>query len=185
VTEGEATLRSPALFIGARRGAADPVLERRGGGGGFFVELLADVEPGEGEPAEAPVCGLSTAFVDPRSDEPIALEHSLSTPLGAGQNPDPAQPFFSDPTRAKPFMMLNMYLALRTALELYEAGDCGAALGVEEMMLQSYLYWSRVYDDNDIDADFELLEDLSTAIDRGCQEPIVHPVHVPYSCFIF
>jgi hypothetical protein len=80
-------------------------------------------------------------------------------------------------------MMLNMYLALRAAVSLYEAYSCGAAAGIEPMMRQSYDLWQQRYHDADIDADFKLLGELTAVIRSGCAAPLVRPVEVELSCF--
>jgi Ca-activated chloride channel family protein len=185
VSETTAVLSTPTLYLGAREGASDLSSGRRGGGGGWFVELRADVLPGEGpaEPADAFV--LRANYDDAQAGGPIARSSKLVTPLGVGQNPDPTAPFFSDADRAKAFMMLNMYLALKAAVSLYEAGECSRALGVEQMMTQSYEYWAAVYADADIDADWLLLRRLTHVIDMNCDLEPVKPVEIDAGCFMF
>jgi Ca-activated chloride channel homolog len=182
-THAEAVIEVPNAYIGARSGARDVDSGRRGGGGGFFVELLADMPPGRAPVEEAAAFSLATDYFDQVSGLSRSGRFTLATPLGIGNNPEPSTPFFSDPARAKPFMMLNMYLALGTALSLYEANACGAALGIEDMMRQSYQLWRQRYEDPDIDADFNLLQDLASAIRPACSAPVVRPVEVPITCF--
>jgi Ca-activated chloride channel family protein len=186
VDDQQAVLQSPALFVGTRHGSSPSMSGRRGGGGGWFVELVADVKPSEQPMPKAPVFSLSTSFFDPRLDQTSQFDQMLITPVGVGQNPTTGRAYFSDEARAKPFMMLNMYLALRTTLELYESGNCAAAQGVQDMMKRSYDLWAETYADSDIDADFALLRQLTSAIARHCAEPPVAPkaVEVRYACFL-
>lgn len=186
VTETRARLSTPTLFIGARSGSMDVATGRRGGGGGLFVELLAD-EPPEDERERVPADAFTyrVRYTDATNDALVEQSATLATPLGVGQNPPATGPFFSDPERAKPFMMLNMFLALRAQVSLYEAGDCARALGIENMMAQSYSYWQRVYSDPDIDADFSLLVDLSDVMVASCTRVAPAPPFDFGSCFMF
>ena len=106
----------------------------------------------------------------------------LQTPLGVGQNPPPEQPYFSDSERGKPFMMLNMYLALSTTTMLANENACGAARAIEPMMRDAWEIFSQLFPDPDIDADFELLTKLTSNIQATCYEPIPIIVDVPMSC---
>jgi hypothetical protein len=155
---------------------------RRGGGGGFFVQLLADRQPGDGDPIEADAFTLSVEFDDAVSGELVQAETTVTTPLGVGQNPPPQAPFFSDPQRGKPFMMLNMYLALGTTTMLANVNQCGAALAIEPMMTMAWEIFTDLFPDPDIDADFELLKALSANVAAGCEEPVARSVNVPMSC---
>jgi Ca-activated chloride channel family protein len=185
VTPSAALVETPTLFLGAREGSSDVSSGRRGGGGGWFVELVAEVPPGGNAAEPAAAFALGARYEDAQTAEPVETATTLVTPLGVGRNPDPTAPFFSDADRAKAFMMLNMYLAMHTAISLYESGKCGAAVGVKEMMAQSYEYWKAVYADPDIDEDWLLLQRLSEAIDQRCDVMTVRPVDVPYGCFMF
>lgn len=168
VSGNSARLMTPTVFIGARKGSTDVGSGRRGGGGGFFVEFLADAEPGARSPAPADVFTLTTRYEDARTGERVEQSSTLSTPLGVGQSPAPEEPFFSDPEHAKPFMMLNLYLALRAQVTLFQAGDCAGALAIEPMMAPVYDAWKSSFDDPDIDADFTLSTRLSHTISRLC-----------------
>jgi Ca-activated chloride channel family protein len=186
ISETNARLTTPTLFIGAREGATDVSSGRRGGGGGFFVELLADVEPDDRERVSAEAFTLTARYEDARTGDRVEWSSTISTPLGVGQNPPGDQPFFSDPARAKPFMMLNMYLALRAQVTLFQAGDCSSALGIENMISQSYSYWNQVYGDRDIDGDHSLMVQLSNVMVARCRRASpVPPYDFGGSCFMF
>jgi len=167
-----ATLRSPMLVLGQREGSSDVEHGRRGGGGGIFVELIAD--PSLGIAAGAPAFLVDATFVDPSTGVLRTLQREVVNALAPGQNPDDMWPSFSDPERGKPFMMLNMYLALRGVLDFYDAGDCSRAIGVVDMMQLSVDGWQGRFDDPDIDADNHLLLDVRANVASQCEssEPV-------------
>jgi Ca-activated chloride channel family protein len=176
-------IETPTLFLGSRSGSQDTAMGRRGGGGGLFVQLIAD-EASVGVGA-ADAFSMTLSYDDVLQGEAKEFSETWATPMGIGVNPPPDAPFFSDVPRAKPFMMLNMYLALYAMIELYEAGDCGGAQGIRDMMFQSYTYWSEIYADPDIDADYELLTDLSQNIRTFCNAPVSPRPAAHISCFMF
>jgi Ca-activated chloride channel family protein len=66
-------------------------------------------------------------------------------------------------------MMLNMYLALRGALDFYQAGDCRRSLGVIEMMKPPIGAWLGKYPDTDIQDDNNLMLMLRQNIEDACR----------------
>jgi Ca-activated chloride channel family protein len=181
ISDARATIESPVLYAGAREDSFDVGAGRRGGGGGFFVQLLSDTE---GDAKPAPAFALTVRYDAAETGEPHEFEFTVSTPLGVGRRPPPTEAFFSDSARAKPFMVLNMYLALRAALRLYEGQGCGGALGIRDMMEQSYQYWSRTYSDPDIDGDFDLLQQLTYNIAERCDQSRYQVPNVELGCFL-
>lgn len=176
-----AIIEAPALFVGARADAIDVETGRRGGGGGFFVELFADpespIEPGH------QALSVVASYTD-ASGAPQTVETGSWNVLAPGQNPADMWPSFSNNQITKPFMMVNMYLGLRFQTELYGAGDCARARGVLPMMEVSVEGWQRLYEDPDIRADWELMQRVGENIDRGCAESeIIEPAsYVHASC---
>jgi Ca-activated chloride channel family protein len=166
VKEGMAFLDSPALFVGHRTGSSDTGSGRRGGGGGLFVELIAE----DGALAlgpELPAFSYEASWIANDGTLRNASSEVVNT-LAPGQNPSEMWPEFVG--GEKPFMMLNMYLALRTAVDFYAAGDCPRSRGVEEMMAPSVeVYQGRIYDE-DIRTDWILLQDLTDNVTRSCGE---------------
>ena len=81
-------------------------------------------------------------------------------------------------------MMLNMFLALRTAVDFYHSGDCSRALGVIEMMQPSIEAWQAEFRDPDIEADWALLSSLERNLGAACsaKRPIP-PRDFSGSCF--
>jgi Ca-activated chloride channel family protein len=161
-----ATLDLPALFIGQRQGSHDVGGGRRGGGGGIFVELRAEAGAaaiGAGAPAFRVTATWKTS-----TGEEATMSREVINELPPGANPQAIWPSFSDPDRGKPFMMLNMYLALKTAVEVYAQGDCARGLGVVDMMQPSVSGWQGKYDDPDIDADNQVLIKLRQNIVGAC-----------------
>lgn len=177
-----AVLESPVSFVGARSSASDTETGRRGGGGGWFVQLLTE-GPATGIPySPADAFTLHVEYDDAVSAERVTQIHRLETPLGVGQNPPREQPYFSDAERGKPFMMLNMYLALATTTMLANENRCGAARAIEPMMKEAWQIFSELFPDSDIDADFALLSRLTQNIRQNCREPVPVIVEVPFSC---
>lgn len=162
-----ATLDLPALFIGQREGAQDVGGGRRGGGAGIFIELRADPDStvGVDQPAYEMRAEWKTS-----SGEDASQTTTVVNALPPGDNPEAAGPSFSHPEHAKPFMMLNMYLALKTAVELYAEGDCARAMGVFEMVQPSVGAWLAKFEDQDIESDNEVLFKLGQNITGECQK---------------
>ena len=177
-----AVLESPVAYIGARDSSDDLETGRRGGGGGWFVELTSDRDPTGHDYEDADAFTLVVEYEDMVSGAPVREAATVVTPLGVGQNPPPEQPFFSDPERGKPFMMLNMYMALSTATMLANENQCGSALAIEPMMTQAWEIFTALFPDADIDADFALLQALSANIELQCQEPMTRYIELPASC---
>jgi Ca-activated chloride channel family protein len=173
VAGGDATLQMPALFIGQREGSHDVGGGRRGGGGGLFVELRAD-------PATAPSIGPNAAAFEMSASwigsdgTPDSSSREIVNPLPPGENPPGMWPQFSDPERGKPFMMLNMYMAFRTSVDLYSSGDCARAIGVVDMMGPSVEGWQAKYADVDIEDDYQLMLLLRQNLVNHCgaEQPI-------------
>lgn len=167
VTEdGSAVLRTPALLLGARKSADDVADGRRGGGGGLFVELLT-----EGEPAgrrEESAFRLETSYFDVDLGVHVTREQDVFNALAPGERPADNWPSFSEPDYAKAFMMLNMFLALKATLTLFEDGDCEAATGVALMMEPGIALWQERFDDPDIAADAALLSLLAWNVREQC-----------------
>jgi Ca-activated chloride channel family protein len=178
-----AHLESPVLMVGNRTGSEDIEEGRRGGGGGLFVELIADASlRGEIGPG-APAYTARATWTDASSGLPVSQETVVLNGLAPSENPSGMFPFFSDPVRGKAFMMLNMYLSLRTASELFHEGSCGESLGVVPALEQTYQAWQVEYDnDPDIEADWMLLSALSANVQTRCTAAPIVP-NVPMGCF--
>jgi Ca-activated chloride channel family protein len=179
-------LSNPALFLGHREGAMDTTGGRRGGGGGLFVELIADLDSGLG--ADLPAYSLRAEW-NTTDGRHVVAEEDVINVLPPGQNPDGMWPSFSHPGHGKPFMMLNMYLALRATVEIYDGGDCARSLGVTDMMQRSIEGWQAEYADPDIDADTTLLLDLRDNVRSKCDTETrtvtpIEPVAEPLGCFL-
>jgi len=183
VEEGAAVLRSPALFLGTRSSAMDTTEGRRGGGGGLFVELVADpsmaAEIGAGQPAFR----LETSYRDVDAAADVSFEAEVTNDLSPGERPSENWPHFSTPEYGKAFMMLNMYLALRAMVDLYEAGDCGAALGISYMMEPGADEWQNRFDDPDIGVDRDTMLRLRENIFNECRAIPVPPSNYEAGCF--
>ena len=179
-----AVIDTPALYVGAREGVDLVDTGRRGGGGGFFVELIADDDSDRPAGHRAFEVALTYRETDGHLVETASGGWNVLSP---GKIPDGMWPAFSDAGITKPFMMLNMYLGLLTQLDLYDVGDCERARGVLPMMKQSVDGWQEVFDDPDIDADFELMRRVDQAIDGACGEvrEVIQPMSYSHaSCMM-
>jgi Ca-activated chloride channel family protein len=181
--QAAAHLTSPVLMVGNRTGAADVDEGRRGGGGGLFVELIADAELGATIGPGVPAFTARATWTDAQSGLPISQEIVVDNGLAPAENPGGMFPHFSDPLHGKAFMMLNMYLSLRTTTELFHGGDCAQALGVVPAMEPTYEGWQAEYADPDIDADWALLTRLDGNIRMQCAGVEPQAPQAPMSCF--
>lgn len=178
-----AHLTSPVLMIGNRTGAADVEEGRRGGGGGLFVELIADPSLRAAIGPNAPAFTAHARWIDAASGALVRQEIVVENGLAPSENPTGMFPHFSDPARGKAFMMLNMYLSLRTATELFHGGACGQSLGIVPAMQATYEGWQDEYADPDIDADWALLLALDANVQRQCVGVAPEAPRAPMSCF--
>lgn len=165
-----ANLSMPALFIGQRDGATDVGGSRRGGGGGLFVELLPDADTLLGVGAGAPAFQIEADWNSASADELQSVDLTQLNSLPPGDVPDSMWWNISDGGNGKPYMMLNMYLALRASLDFYQAGDCEGSLGVIEMMKPAVSAWLGKYTDSDITDDNNLMFKLRFNIENACTE---------------
>ncbi len=178
-----AHMTSPVLMLGNRTGANDTTEGRRGGGGGLFVELIADASTAGSIGADAPAFTARATWTDAASGEPVTQEIVVNNALRPGENPGGMFPSFSDPARGKAFMMLNMYLSLRATTELFQAGNCAEARGMVPAMQATYDAWQAEYADPDIDADWSLLMDLEDNVAAQCGAVEPRAPSVPMGCF--
>lgn len=183
VEDGVAVLRTPALFLGTRTKSSDTNEGRRGGGGGFFVELLADANMGRELGANQPAFRLETRYTSVDARNKLSFDTEVANDLPPGQRPDENWPHFSTPDYGKAYMMLNMYLALRAMVDLYAAGDCGSALGVSFMMEPAVAEWQQRFSDPDIEADGRTMLLLRQNIDESCRTLPVPPSNYEAGCF--
>ncbi|HYJ08187.1 MAG TPA: hypothetical protein VEX18_04245, partial [Polyangiaceae bacterium] len=183
VEDGAAVLRTPALFLGTRSSADDTSEGRRGGGGGLFVELSFDPASGADIRADQPAFRLETSYTDVDAEAAVSFEHEVKNSLAPGERPAENWPHFSTPEYGKAFMMLNMYLAFKAMVDLYAAGDCGAALGVSYMMEPGVDEWQNRFDDPDITADGEMMLLLRQNINDLCRAVPVPPSNYEAGCF--
>lgn len=185
VEDGAAVLRSPAMYLGTRSTTdpMEPTADRRGGGGGLFVELVGDpsmaAEIGAGQPAFR----LETSYRDIDAEADVSFDAEVVNDLSPGERPAENWPHFSTPEYGKAFMMLNMYLALRAMVDLYAAGDCGSALGISYMMEPGADEWQKRFDDPDIEEDRDTMLRLAENIFNQCRAVPVPPSNYEAGCF--
>jgi Ca-activated chloride channel family protein len=189
-SDTEARLESPVLLVGQREGATDVDRGRRGGGGGLFIELYGDATSSLGGDQNA--FTVEVTYTNALSGEPVSSTVERRNTLPPGINPPTQMAQLTDPvpTRAKAFMMLNMFLALRAATQLYDEEDCARSLGVIDMMSGSVELWQGTeFADPDIAADWELMLDLRDNIRTQCEATFgsvtpVEPRSFPGGCMM-
>ena len=181
--QAAAHLESPVLMVGNRTGATDVEEGRRGGGGGLFVELIADPTLADEIGPGAAAFTATATWTDAQTGALVTQSATVENGLAPAENPSGMFPHFSDPARGKAFMMLNMYLSLRTTTELYHEGSCGQALGVLPAMELTYVGWQDEYADPDIDADWALLTALTNNVRTQCRDTEPVAPQAPMSCF--
>jgi Ca-activated chloride channel family protein len=166
-TSAEADLGSPMLLLGQRTGPSDVANGRRGGGGGFFVELLT--LPLASVSAGAPAFTLETSYVDSATGTTVTRARTVNNPLALGAVPTGNLPEFSDVTQAEAFMMLNMYLSMRTATTYFADGDCARAMGTLDMIEPTIEWWQgSALANPDTQADWTLALSLRDVLGRQC-----------------
>lgn len=183
VEDGAAVLRAPAVFLGTRKFASDVEGGRRGGGGGLFVELVADPSRGANIGVGQAAFQLETSYTDIDAGAEVSFASEVVNGLSPGERPAENWPHFSTPGYGKAFMMLNMYLALRAMVDLHAAGDCGAALGVSYMMEPGADEWQNRFDDPDINVDRDTMLRLRENIFNECRAVPVPPSNYEAGCF--
>jgi Ca-activated chloride channel family protein len=182
VQDGTVVVTSPGLYLGLREGSRDVGGGRRSGGSGLFVELRADGASGIGAGAPA---FIATATWTRTDGTTATTSAEVRNDLAPGENPAEMFAQVSAGGAMKPFMMLNMYLALRAMSVLHEDGDCTHARGVWDMMTPGTLLYQERFGDPDIAADRDLLNDLRMNLDSRC-EPVapIQPVTFDGGCMI-
>ena len=163
---GGAEIYIPGLFMASRQTVDDIGLsgDRRGGGGAILFEvvptsdeaLLAETAPG------APVATIRFAYHAPDTGEEVVQQLVVTNPLPPGETPTEGR--FDSLEVEKAFVMLNIYLGLKTATERYAHGAAATALAVLLPLIENTERWLEDHDDEDIAADLEVLEDLAAAI---------------------
>ncbi len=175
---------APALFIGSRVGAQSVGGSRRGGGSGLFVELIPDLAMSPTIGSNAPAFRVEATWTNATTRVEESTDAEVRNALAPGRNPEEMWPSFSDESRSKVFMMLNMYLAFQATVTFYDNGDCARAQGVIVMMSTSIVLWNRRRPDPDINADTRLLNDLRENLRMRCRavQP-VQPRNFSGGCF--
>jgi len=155
-------IAAPLLFLGHGDDA-------RGLGGigaaGLFVELIGDSAAviDAGAPAYTASATWRTASGEPHSRTLVVVNS-----LAPGENPPDAVARFGDSSRGKPYVMLNLYLALHFVADFYARGDCPAALGLADQVMPGVERWQLGGARPDIAADLRLLSRLRENVARPC-----------------
>ena len=175
---GGVTIDLPALFVG--RSANEPTGEiARGGGGGLFVELIADGSSPAGSEAFAVDASWTTLEGGTENDQQFVLNA-----LAQGQNPEGMWPSLSQDGSVEIFMTLNMYLALRATVKFYEEGDCGRAAGLVDMFAPgAEVFLDEAYSEK-VAEDLALLRLLRRNVETGCSRAPTTPQNFDGGCMM-
>ena len=149
----------------------------------MFVELVADTAASAAVGAGEPAFRLETSYQDVDAASAVSFATEVNNDLSPGERPKENWPHFSTPEYGKAFMMLNMYLAIRAMVDLYEAGDCGAALGISYMMEPGADEWQKRFEDPDIGVDRDIMLRLRENIFNACRAAPVPPTNYEAGCF--
>lgn len=155
-------IAAPLLFLGSG-------VDGTGLGGigtaGLFVELIGD--PAAAIDAGAPAYTASVTW-RAVSGEPHSRTHVVVNSLAPGENPPDAVPRFGDSARGKPYVMLDLYLALRFVADFHGRGDCPAALALADQVMPGVERWQLGGARPDIAEDLRLLSQLRQNVARPC-----------------
>lgn len=162
----------PSLQIAHRENADDNENGRRGGGGAMVLELIPT-----GIDTNGAVGHVQFSYLDPDTDEVVADEVNIASPLGPWETPDDG--YFGDFSVEKSFVMLNIYVGFQMAATRASVGDDRGALTVLMSLDQNVGDWLDENPDYDIEDDLKyvrlFIDNLQA---RGGSEPL-EPDQVP------
>jgi len=185
VDAGGGRLEAPSVFF-AHRMAHDDVHEgedgvgRRGGGSALVLELMPLGLGGLDAPSTGHVADVTLTFREPGSDTTKTDAVTVTYP----RPPDDilTTGFFDNLIVTKTFVVLNLFVAIETACELFHAGQALSAVN----LLARVIAAARDYEDSandgqgdvDITLDIALMEDLARLIAErgGLNDPPPPPI---------
>ncbi len=157
----------PSVFL-AHRVAHDDVGEgdtRRGGGSALLVEMMprAGAEP---EDDQSRVADVTVRYREPGTNRIVREERQTLFP--GDPNVLPARGHFENAIVEKSFVMLNIYVGMTRACDLFHAGDPDTALLVVRRLINAVADYADSANDGegdvDMDIDIDVLERLATNI---------------------
>jgi len=173
-------LEVPSVFL-AHRVSHDDVTGggsgggRRGGGSALLVELMPEPDISGGDDLDmALIATVDVSFREPGSDEIVTDTVELTYPyapwellsIGVWDAPD-------DAVIHKSFVMLNIYVALQGACEMFHGGAPAEAIAMLERLIAAVEDYNEEIEDTDMEYDLELMRQLADVIDENSfVEPI-------------
>ncbi len=174
-------LEVPSVFLAHRVAHDDqtPGGGRRGGGSALLLELMPRVDaPDDREVATARVARVEVSFREPGTDEIVRDTVEVTYPDAPWILRE--QGFFDNAIVTKSFVMLNIFVTLQMACDLFHLDrDAPGAF----LLLQRVIAAARDYEDSanggegdeDIRADIELMERLAQVIVNNSRAPAPPP----------
>lgn len=160
-----AVIDIPNLQVAHRTSSGDQATGRRGGGGALMVELL----PGLGTP-DGNAADITFEYTIPGSDERVVQTATVASPLEGTASP--AEGAFDDEQVEKSFVMLNLYVGLRSAAALASSNDYEGALAVLTPLRDNVTQWVALTGDEDILDDLRYVEMFVDNLQAaGTEEP--------------
>jgi len=164
-------LEVPSVFLAHRVSHSDVTGGggRRGGGSALLVELMPEPDISGGDDlSSALIATVDVSFREPGSDEIVTDTVNLTYPyapwemlsIGVWEAPD-------DAVIHKSFIMLNIYVALRGACEMFHGGAPGEAIGVLLGLIAAVEDYNEEIQDTDMEFDLELMRQLIEVIESN------------------
>ena len=112
---------------------------------------------------------VETSYSDATSGLSVSRSTTVTSPLAVRAVPEDTLPSFSDRSVSKAFMMLNMYLMMRTSTQYYADGDCARAMGSIDLVDVTIRCWQHSsLADPDVQSDWELAGALRDVMRTEC-----------------
>lgn len=136
-----------ALTVAWRKTASGSGADRRGGGGGLFVEVLPRLTA---DPRERPstVADLDVSYTLPGVPGRQAQTLKVVSQDGPGELLPSGR--FASPAVEKGFVVLNLYVALRMAAQRTQVGDLSGAYGILANVDDKVRIWETSHPDPEI-----------------------------------
>ena len=167
-TTAGGALELPSVFLAHRLSHEDVTEEggRRGGGSALLVELMPKLEADDGSnKTSATVATIDVSFREPGSDTTVEDTVLVDFPMAPWITPE--RGYFASPDLSiihKSFVMLNIYVGLEQASEMFYSDEGAAALTMLDNLIAAVEDYNEEIEDIDIEFDLQLLRDVRALI---------------------
>lgn len=183
------TLSVPSVFL-AHRESDDDVTEdggRRGGGSALMIELMPTLTEAEGgDVTQSSVATIDVSYREPGSDTRVEQRVEVSFPHAPWVTPRRGEWVSADVgIIQKSFVMLNIFVALEIAVEMYHGGAHAQAVEDLTHLIAAVEDYNEELQDVDMDYDLVLLRDLRALIESEIARANPPPVVIredPWPC---